>query len=141
MNDLTVNRRLTIPASQLEVTASRSSGPGGQNVNKVNSKVTLRWQVRDQPLLDPGWRQRLLARHGGRVNVRGELVLSSERHRDQQKNREDCRKKLRGLLMECQSPPKKRKKTKPTKGSERRRLEKKQQVSEKKRLRRKPSWD
>lgn len=141
MNDLIVNGRLTIPASQLEVTVSRSSGPGGQNVNKVNSKVTMRWQVRDQPLIDPGWRKRLLARHGGKVNARGELVLSSDRYREQPRNIGDCRQKLKSFLLECQAPPKPRKETRPSAGSKRRRLEKKQQQSQKKRLRRTPSWD
>lgn len=141
MNDLIVNGRLTIPASQLEVSVSRSSGPGGQNVNKVNSKVTMRWQVRDQSLLDAGWRKRLLARHGGKVNGRGELVLSSDRHREQPRNLADCRQKLKLFLLECQAPPKPRKKTRPSAGSKRRRLEKKQQQSVKKRLRRTPSWD
>lgn len=141
MDNLVINSRLTIPASQLSVSFARSSGPGGQNVNKVNSKVTLRWQIRDQPLISRAWRERFLQRFGTRVNVRGELVVSSERYRDQPRNLEDCREKLAVMLRQVASPPTIRKKTKPTQGSKRRRLDAKKRQGEKKRLRGRPSMD
>ncbi len=141
MDNLVINNRLTIPASQLSVSFARSSGPGGQNVNKVNSKVTLRWQIRDQPLISRAWRERFLQRFGTRVNVRGELVISSERYRDQPRNLEDCREKLAEMLRQVASSPTVRKKTKPTQGSKRRRLDAKKRQGEKKRLRGRPSMD
>ena len=141
MDNLVINRRLTIPASQLSVSFAYASGPGGQNVNKVNSKVTLRWQIREQPLISRAWQERFLQRFGSRVNVRGELVVTSERYRDQPRNLEDCREKLATMLRQVQSPPTVRKKTKPTLGSKRRRLDAKKRQGEKKRLRGRPPQD
>lgn len=136
MSDLYVSSRLTIPAADLSWSASRSGGPGGQNVNKVNSKVTLKFQVRRCALIDAAWRARILTRHANRINNDGELVLHSEVTRDQGRNLTDARARLVNLLLECQSAPKKRRKTKPTLGSKRRRLEKKRQIGEKKKFRR-----
>ncbi len=138
MEDLVVNSRLTIPAAELSASYSRSSGPGGQNVNKVNSRVTLRWQVGDQPLLTHGWRQRLLARYGNRVTREGELLIHSEKYRDQPRNLADCRQRLADLLRQCATPPIQRKKTRPSLASQRRRLDEKRRVSQKKNQRRGP---
>lgn len=132
MLNLVVNNRLTIPAEELQATYSRSSGPGGQNVNKVNSRVTLRWQVGDQPRLPPDWQRRLLARHGNRITREGELLVHSDRYRDQPRNLEDCRQRLVQWLLECEAPPRERKKTRPTYGSQLRRLDTKRRVADKK---------
>ena len=139
MADLFVNTRLTIPAKELVVTAARSSGPGGQNVNKVNSKVTLRWNPDLCDGLPAGWKARFVARQAGRINRQGELVLHSDRHRDQSRNLSEVRQRLVELLLECQSAPKRRKPTRPTAGSRQRRLDSKRRRSEKKRNRGK-SW-
>ena len=136
MSDLIVNSRLTIAESELTVTAARSGGPGGQNVNKVNSKITLRWSPERCAQLDPGWRRRFVTRFANRINRNGQLVLHSEKYRDQPRNLEDARQKLVGMLLECQAPPKRRIATKPSKGSQRRRLEQKKQQSQKKQNRR-----
>jgi ribosome-associated protein len=141
MSDLYVNPRLTIAEHELEISATRSSGPGGQNVNKVNSKVTLRWNPERCPHLDPAWRRRFLTRHGNRVNREGQIVLHSDRYRDQGRNLADARQKLAEMLLECQSAPKPRKATQPTKGSQRRRLAQKRQQGEKKQGRQRPSAD
>ncbi|TWT50608.1 Peptidyl-tRNA hydrolase ArfB [Rubripirellula amarantea] len=132
MEDLFINSRLTIPAAQLSWSAARSGGPGGQNVNKVNSKVTLKWSVEQCEEMDEHWRRRFLSRHSNRINKAGEVVLQSEKYRDQVRNLADVRQKLVDLLLECQSAPIKRKKTRPTKGSQRRRLDQKKQNSQKK---------
>ena len=132
MADLIVNPRLTSPERELNLSTARSSGPGGQNVNKVNSKVTLRWNPDQCGALDPAWRRRFLARFGNRINREGEIVLHSDRFRDQGRNLTDVRQKLAAMLRECQSPPKTRKATRPTKGSQRRRLDEKKRHSMKK---------
>ncbi len=141
MTDLYINSRLTIAERELGISTARSSGPGGQNVNKVNSKVTLRWNPTECQSFDPAWRRRFLARYSNRVNREGEIVLHSERYRDQGRNLADVRQKLVEMLLECQSPPKTRKATRPTKGSQRRRLNEKRRHSEKKEGRRRPSAD
>jgi ribosome-associated protein len=141
MTDLYINSRLTIAQRELGISTARSSGPGGQNVNKVNSKVTLRWNPTNCEALAPAWRRRFLARQNNRVNREGEIVLHSERYRDQGRNLADVRQKLVEMLLECQSPPKARKATRPTKGSQRRRLNEKRRHSEKKEGRRRPSGE
>ena len=141
MSDLYINSRLTIAEKAMTISAARSGGPGGQNVNKVNSKVTLRWTPAQCRGMNDDWRRRFIARHSNRINREGELVLHSERYRDQGRNLADVRQKLVNMLLECQSPPKARKATRPTFGSKQRRLEQKRRQSEKKRGRRKPTRD
>ncbi len=136
MSDLYVHPSLTIPDSELTVTASRSSGPGGQNVNKVNSKVTLRWAPEQSAVIDPQWRERFVQRFSNRINNEGELVLHSDRHRDQPSNLADVRYRLIEMLLEVRKPPQKRKRTRPTLGSKRRRLKNKKEHSQKKQSRR-----
>jgi len=131
---------LTIPDRELIITAARSSGPGGQNVNKVNSKITLRWVPSRCEALTSTWCRRFVARYAGRINRDGELVLHSQRYRDQGRNLADARGKLVEMLLECQSPPKRRRPTRPTAGSKQRRLDSKRRTAEKKRNRRR-SWD
>jgi len=141
MSDLVVTRRFTIPESGLSWSASRSSGPGGQNVNKVNSKVTLRWTPVTQPGFDDGWRARFETRFATRINREGELVLHSEKTRDQIRNLADVRLRLVEMLLECRVPPKKRKVTRPTLGSKKRRVEGKRRLSQKKQMRGRPGRD
>ncbi|MCC9641030.1 aminoacyl-tRNA hydrolase [Rhodopirellula sp. JC740] len=141
MPDLHVTSRFVIAESELNWSASRSGGPGGQNVNKVNSKVTLRWKPETQTGFDDSWRKRFVTQFGTRINKEGELVLHSEATRDQSRNLSEVRERLVSMLLGCRLPPKKRKATRPSLGSKKRRLEGKRQQSEKKRRRRKPGWD
>lgn len=136
MSELEVEGGLRIPLREFSFSYARSSGPGGQNVNKVNTKVQLRWDVTHSPSLSEAVRQRFLDSFGSRVTNDGELVLSSTRYRDQARNQEDCLEKLRQMLASVARPPKTRRKTKPTRGSVRRRLESKKRKSEKKEGRR-----
>jgi len=135
---LVINSRLKIPLREFRFSFARSSGPGGQNVNKVSSKATLRWPVLESPSLPDSVRQRFLAKYRRRVTAEGELVITSQRFRDAGRNVADCLEKLRTMLAESAVAPKPRKPTKPTRASARRRLQAKQRQSRKKQLRRTP---
>ena len=137
---LTIRGAYFIREGDLEEKFVQSGGPGGQNVNKVNSRVTLRWQFADDDAIDAAWKQRFRSRHRGRINGDGEVVIHSDGSRDQRQNLADARTRLRTWLIECAAPPKIRKATQPSRGSVRRRLESKRQRSEKKQSRRK-RWD
>ena len=138
---LRVNHRIQIPFTEFDFSFSRSGGPGGQNVNKVNSKVTLRWNIAKSATLPGDVRERFVQKYRRRITTDGEFVMHSERFRDQGRNVADCLAKLRELLLEVAVTPKKRKPTKPTKGSRERRLKEKRAASERKARRRKPGFD
>jgi ribosome-associated protein len=133
---LRVNGQIAIPRDELRFSFVRSSGPGGQNVNKVASKAVLRWDVRQSSAISDEMRGRLLSRLGRRINDRGELVLSSQRYRDQGRNIDDCLNKLRELVVAAARRPRLRKKTKPTRAAREARLNEKRAASDKKRRRR-----
>jgi ribosome-associated protein len=135
---LEITSRLRIPFREFSWSVARSSGPGGQNVNKVNSKVILRWSPRDSAGLPSEVLARFLGRYGSRLTEGGELIVASERFRDQPKNRADCLEKLAALLRSVAVPPKVRRATKPSLGSKRRRLVDKKQRSQTKQRRRRP---
>lgn len=138
---LNVDSRIQIPLSELAFTFVRSSGPGGQNVNKVNSKAVMRWDVRSSGSLPDDVRERFLARYARRLTGEGELLISSQRYRDQGRNQADCLEKLRDMLAEVATPPKRRRPTRPKRGDIERRLEAKKLEGSKKRSRRPPAWE
>ncbi len=133
---LKIGFEIHIPISEIEFSYVRSSGPGGQNVNKVNSKAVLRWNLVTSPSLPDFMRARLIERLGDRLTRTGEIIVASDRFRDQGKNREDCLEKLRTILSRAAIPEKIRKQTRPTFSSKRKTGEQKKRTSEKKRLRR-----
>ena len=133
---LEITPDLIIPMSQLEWTFVRSSGPGGQNVNKVSSKAVLRWRVATSGLLDADSLARLAVSFPAHVTKDGELVIASQRTRDAVKNRADCLEKLKAMLLLAVKKPKRRIPTRPTKGSVQRRLNAKARHSQRKRNRR-----
>ncbi len=133
---LVVNSRISIPASELQWTFARSSGPGGQNVNKVSSKAVLRWSFRNSAALPAEVRARFLARYGNRLTGDGDLLVSSQRYRDQGRNIDDVREKLQSMILAVAVAPRKRRATKPTRASVTRRIESKQARSRTKRQRR-----
>jgi len=133
---LAVNSQIQIPGTELSLSFARSAGPGGQNVNKVNSKAILRWNVSDSTRLPQAAKSRFLKRFSNRINQAGELVLASDTYREQPRNVSACYKKLRQLILAVLVAPRARLKTRPSRGSIERRLQKKQQVSKRKQSRR-----
>jgi ribosome-associated protein len=138
---LVVNSRITIPDDELRFSYVRSSGPGGQNVNKVNSKAVLRWSVAANTSVPEDVRGRFVAKYQARLTVDGEIIVTSDRYRDQGRNKEDCLEKLRELMLAIAVPPKKRRPTKPTKGAGERRLKSKSEQSAKKQSRGRKAWE
>jgi ribosome-associated protein len=132
---LVINPQTVIPASELVVSFARSSGPGGQNVNKVNSKAILRWNVQATNSLRPEIKARFVANFSTRITQTGEVVISSDRFRDQARNLSDCYEKLRQLIHASLVAPKKRRKTRPTRSSVEDRLTNKRQKSQQKQMR------
>src|SRR5262249_9597296 len=114
---LQVNERIAIPESEFDWSYARSGGPGGQNVNKGPSKAILRWNAAVSPSLPDHVRQRLVALNRRRVTNTGDLILASQRYRDQERNRQDCLEKLAELVREAATLPKARRATRPTRGS------------------------
>ena len=133
-----VDDRIRIPLREFEFGYARSSGPGGQNVNKVNSKVVLRWNVARSRHLPEDVRARFAARFGTRMRSDGVLVLNSQLTRDRSLNVRDCLDKLRAMLAEVARPPRARRPTRPGRASIERRLRSKRERADKKRRRRRP---
>ena len=140
-NRLEIEPGLFIPMEEFHFSYARSSGPGGQNVNKVNSKVVLRWPATENRSLPEPVRNRFLAKYASRLTKDGDLVIHGERFRDAPKNREDCLARVRAMVLGVASAPKKRKPTKPGRGAVRRRLENKKKRGEKKRRRSNRDFD
>lgn len=138
---LVVTDRILIPDDEFRFEFARSGGPGGQNVNKVSSKATLRWTPATSPSLPVAVRERLLRAIAGKLTNEGELLVTSQKTRDQARNIDDCLDKLRQMILKASQPPKVRRATKPTKGSQERRVESKSRRSDVKKLRRKPEAD
>jgi ribosome-associated protein len=133
---------IAIDESELDETFIRASGPGGQNVNKLATAVQLRFDVRRSPSLPGDVRTRLERLAGRRLTTDGVLVITAQRHRTQERNRQDARERLFALIRQAAVAPVKRRPTRPTKASRERRIEGKKRRGAIKGLRqRKPSLD
>lgn len=122
-------------AGELQITTSRSSGPGGQNVNKVNTKVTLRWNVPQSELVTSTEKELLIQKLSAKLTGDGDLIVSAQDKRSQLDNKEEAFRKLDALLARAFVKNKVRKATKPSQASKADRLTRKKRQSEKKKMR------
>ena len=132
-DDLHVRPGLVIPGADLSWTAVRSSGAGGQHVNKTATKVELRFDLPGTEALSPSVKARLRRLASGRLDAEGQVVVVSQASRSQAQNLEDAREKLVELVRAALFVPKKRRKTKPSRAAKKRRVDAKRKQSEKKR--------
>ena len=138
---LRITPSIAIPDAELQERFVRASGPGGQNVNKVATAVELRFDVANSPSLPDGLKTRLLARRDRRLTDEGVLVISAQRFRTQERNREDARERLASVVTAVLKPPKPRVATKPTRGARERRLSTKRERAQVKRQRASSAWE
>lgn len=136
LEPLIINETVTIPPQDLSWEATRSSGPGGQNVNKVASKVELRFDFWRTRALDAETKARLCALAAGRLDAAGRILIVSQLTRDQGRNLLDALEKLKMLVLRALRPPKARKPTRPTRASRERRIADKRQHGTRKKERR-----
>ena len=127
--------KINIPENEYELTFSRSSSKGGQNVDKVSTKVTLKWNVNNSTYLDKSQKRQIFKNLKNKIDKEGNLILYSQSERHQWRNRQEVIDKFNDLINRVLKPTKKRVPTKPTRGSVERRLKDKKERSEKKRLR------
>jgi ribosome-associated protein len=135
MEDILIGQGIVIRAEELRFTVSRSSGPGGQNVNKVNTRARLWFDLGNSPSLDDAARARISAALGPRIGRDGAVALSSGRYRSLEANRHDCAARFRELLRKALIPPKKRVPTKPPPSAGKKRLEGKRRLKRRKAMR------
>lgn len=127
--DIIINDRITVPAAELSYTASRSSGPGGQHVNTADTRIQVRWNLKQSQAFSETEKARLRRALRSRLTESGDLILACDGHRSQRRNREEVTQRLAAIIRANLRPPKPRKKTKPTRASKERRLEDKRRRS------------
>jgi ribosome-associated protein len=140
MSRVRINRAVSIPEHEIDVSFARGGGPGGQHVNTSSTKVELRFDVRASGALTQEQKAKIEERLASRLTKDGVLVLHASEHRSQTRNREAVVGRFANLLKEALRTRRLRKPTRPSKGAKKRRLEAKRKKSEKKRLRKSPDW-
>ncbi len=132
---------IEIPDDELEFSFARSGGPGGQNVNKVNSKAILHWKIESSSSIPEDVKGRFLSKYASKLTTDGEIVLSSQTFRDQTKNIDACREKLSEMIISVLKAPIKRKATKPSKQAKEKRIQNKKATAVRKAGRKQPRAD
>lgn len=140
-NDVRVNHGITIPEHELEITTSRSSGAGGQHVNKTSTKITVRWNVRTSAVLTDEQKQRVLEKLASQITADGDLIIHSSVTRSQEQNRKMALVRLGQIISKALHVPKKRMKTKVSAGAKEARLEEKSHRGTIKKLRSKIDFE
>jgi len=138
---LTIAAGVEIPDNELSLSFLRSSGPGGQNVNKVATAVQLRYDLEHSRALGEAAKLRLRSLSGRRLTADGAVLIVARNHRTQERNRREAEQRLAELIRRALTVPKVRKATRPTRAAHERRLEHKERQRRTKRLRAKPHWD
>jgi ribosome-associated protein len=138
---LEITPQLQIPETEFTWTFARSGGPGGQNVNKVASKAVLRWDIAASTALAEDVKIRLALQQKRFFTQDGGMLIMSQRYRDQERNCADCLDKLRAIIVQALAVPRQRKKTRPSRGSKRARLDAKKRRGAIKQARRQPHED
>lgn len=131
---LQLSSRVTIPENEIEMKAILAQGSGGQNVNKVATAIHLRFDIKASSLPE-FYKERLLAMDDNRITRDGVVVIKSQNHRSQERNREEALERLRELILQATATRKARRPTRPSKAAKRKRLDTKKKRGEKKKLR------
>jgi ribosome-associated protein len=139
-NTLKITNRIYIPINEIEWSAVRAQGPGGQHVNKASTAVHLRFDIKRSSLPEY-YQKRLLQLRDQRLSREGIIIIKAQQHRSQEKNREDALNRLREIIVRATFSPRKRKATRPTRNSQTRRLDRKIKRGRIKATRTKVSWE
>ncbi len=139
-DDLRIKNGVTIPAHELEITASRAGGPGGQHVNKTSSRITVRWNVPHTSALNDSQKQRVLEKLQSELTVEGDIIVHNGASRSQQQNKKAALDQLAQKVRSALHVPKKRIKSRTPKAAKEKRLQSKKQRSEVKKLRSKKDY-